>query len=269
MASPTVTNPSNTLGAKTLVAAENNVTITGLETFSRAPSAPFAVQAGSATVANLDADTVDGSHASDFSLPSGVIVQFGGSAAPSGWTLCDGTAISRATFAGLFAVLGTTYGVGNGTTTFNVPDLRQRFPMGKAASGTGATLGATGGAIDLAHTHNVGNHTHTYAQVIDHTHGVTVGVTDPGHDHLVHGIPAQSTSGVVGVGPGHNYVWADGSGDYVSPGTAVTGITASGTATSPGGSVGTGTTSSAGATNTTTNSTLNPPFVTVNFIVKN
>ena len=52
----------------------------------------------------------------------------------------------------MFAILGTTYGVGDGSTTFNLPNLQQRFPLGKAASGTGSTLGGTGGAIDHLHT---------------------------------------------------------------------------------------------------------------------
>lgn len=82
---------------------------------------------------------------------TGVINAFGGTTPPTGALLCDGSAVSRTTYAALFAIIGTTYGVGNGTTTFNVPDLRQRFPLGKAVSGTGATLGGTGGA--LTHTH--------------------------------------------------------------------------------------------------------------------
>lgn len=89
--------------------------------------------------------------------PSGVIVSFGGTTAPAGYLMCDGSAVSRTTYAPLFAIIGTTYGAGNGSTTFNLPDLRQRFPLGKAASGTGSTLGGTGGAID--HTHTI-SHTH-------------------------------------------------------------------------------------------------------------
>lgn len=86
-------------------------------------------------------------------MPPGITLPYGGAAAPSGYLLCDGSAVSRTTYAGLFAILSTTYGAGDGSTTFNVPDLRQRFPMGKAVSGTGSTLGGTGGAID--HTHAV------------------------------------------------------------------------------------------------------------------
>jgi microcystin-dependent protein len=86
-------------------------------------------------------------------LPSGLTLPYGGITAPSGFLLCDGSAVSRTTYAGLFAILSTTYGVGDGSTTFNLPDMRQRFPLGKAAAGTGSTLGSTGGAID--HTHDV------------------------------------------------------------------------------------------------------------------
>jgi hypothetical protein len=72
--------------------------------------------------------------------PSASIVMWAGASAPSGWLLCDGSAVSRAGYSALFAIVGTTYGAGDGATTFNLPDLRQRFPLGKAASGTGSTL---------------------------------------------------------------------------------------------------------------------------------
>lgn len=91
-------------------------------------------------------------------MPTGAILAFGGSAAPTGYRLCNGDVVSRATFAALFAVLGTAYGAGDGSTTFKLPDLRQRFPLGKAAGGVGATLGGTGGAIDHAHVQT--QHTH-------------------------------------------------------------------------------------------------------------
>ena len=80
--------------------------------------------------------------------PSGSITMFGGALAPLGYLLCDGSAVSRTLFADLFTAIGTTYGVGNGTTTFNVPDLRGRAPIG-AGAGVGLTphaLAATGGA---------------------------------------------------------------------------------------------------------------------------
>jgi microcystin-dependent protein len=84
-------------------------------------------------------------------VQTGTITMWAAATAPQGWVLCDGTARSRSTFADLFAVIGTTYGVGDGSTTFNVPNLEQRFPLGKADSGTGANLGDTGGSIDHVH----------------------------------------------------------------------------------------------------------------------
>lgn len=116
--------------------------------------------------------------------PSGVINMWATATAPTGWLLCDGSAISRTTYAGLFAVLGTTYGAGNGSTTFNIPDLRTRVPVGKDATGTFATLGATGGAETVtltsaempSHTHVQYSHNHTQNA---HNHGIT----DPGHIH--------------------------------------------------------------------------------------
>lgn len=90
--------------------------------------------------------------AADALLPTGMIVAYGGGAdIGTQWLLCDGRAISRSTFSTLFSVIGVAFGAGDGSTTFNIPDLRQRFPMGKAVSGTGSALGGTGGAIDHVH----------------------------------------------------------------------------------------------------------------------
>ncbi len=77
---------------------------------------------------------------------------------PAQYLVCDGSSLLRAgTYADLFAIIGTTYGSVDGTH-FTLPDLRQKFPIGKAASGTANTLAATGGAID--HTHTVPAHYH-------------------------------------------------------------------------------------------------------------
>lgn len=95
---------------------------------------------------SIDTDTEnirvhDGSQAGGFEIvPSGTVVPFGGASAPGGWQLCDDTALSRTTYARLFAVIGTAYGTGDGSTTFNVPDLRDRVPLGKGTNN--ATLGA-------------------------------------------------------------------------------------------------------------------------------
>jgi microcystin-dependent protein len=111
------------------------------------------------------------------SVPSGTVVSFAGSAAPSGWLLCDGSAVSRTSFSDLFSTIGTLYGAGNGSTTFNLPDLRGRTVFGldnmggtaanrlTTTGGIGAnnTLGASGGSqsITLATT-NLPSHNHTF-----------------------------------------------------------------------------------------------------------
>lgn len=90
-------------------------------------------------------------------VPAGTILCFGAAAAPDGYLLCDGSAVSRTTYAGLFAVLSTTYGVGDGASTFNLPDLRGKAAFGKAAAGTFNALANTGGSETsalAAHTHD-------------------------------------------------------------------------------------------------------------------
>lgn len=84
--------------------------------------------------------------------PIGAMFMWGTTSAPTGYLLCDGTAVSRTTYANLYNVIGTTFGAGDGSTTFNLPNFVQRFPIGKAVSGTGSTLGGTGGTIDFAPT---------------------------------------------------------------------------------------------------------------------
>jgi microcystin-dependent protein len=119
-----------------------------------------------------------------FAMPIGAILPYGGSSAPSGYLLCNGSAVSRTTYANLFAIISTTFGAGDGSTTFNLPDLRQRFPLGKAASGTGSTLGGTGGYIDHTHAYgtlNTGLPSST--QTVQSGTGATAGHS--AHDHDV------------------------------------------------------------------------------------
>lgn len=74
-------------------------------------------------------------------VPSGMIAPFAGATAPKGWLLCQGQAVDRVTYNSLFAVIGTLYGSGNGTTTFNVPNMTGRFPMGYDSSWRIGTCG--------------------------------------------------------------------------------------------------------------------------------
>jgi microcystin-dependent protein len=95
-------------------------------------------------------------------VPAGAVTMNAGSTTPTGWLECEGQAVSRSTYADLFAAVGTTYGVGDGSTTFNLPNLQGRVPVGVD---TGQTefdaLGETGGAK---------THTLTTAQIPAHTH---------------------------------------------------------------------------------------------------
>ncbi len=74
-------------------------------------------------------------------IPIGVVQAFAGSTVPDGWLLCDGSAVSRTDYADLYAVIGDTYGAGDGSTTFNVPNLVDKFIQGNATSGTVKTAG--------------------------------------------------------------------------------------------------------------------------------
>lgn len=90
------------------------------------------------------------------SLPAGAIMSYARSTAPSGWLECDGSAISRTINATLFAAVGTTFGVGNGTTTFNIPDLRGQFIRGWAHGGSvdsGRVFGSNQTDDNKPHTH--------------------------------------------------------------------------------------------------------------------
>lgn len=150
----------------------------------------------------------DGTHRSaatrNDGVPTGAMMDFAGSTAPTGWLIADGRQVSRVDYNGLFNVIGVTYGAGDGNLTFNLPDTRQRFRVGQAASGNAAVLGATGGAWDhthtgTAHTHNitsVGAHTHVITAVADHSH------TGPSHTHGAgsYTTPAHNHTGLTGVG---------------------------------------------------------------------
>ena len=105
-------------------------------------------------------------------LPTGSVQMYAGEYdnIPTGWLLCDGTAISRTTYKDLFDVVGTQFGVGDGSTTFNLPDLQAKFPRGAPAS---TSSGGTGGVDSVtltenempSHSHSQSPHSHDVQQV--------------------------------------------------------------------------------------------------------
>jgi microcystin-dependent protein len=86
-------------------------------------------------------------------VPTGGMMMWGTASAPFGYLLCNGAAVSRSTYSALFAVLGTAYGSGDGSTTFNVPDFRDRFPVGAGTTYSANSTGGSANAITVSHTH--------------------------------------------------------------------------------------------------------------------
>lgn len=168
-------------------------------------------------------------------VPAGAITAFGGASAPTGWLICDGSAVSRTTYATLFALFSTTYGAGDGSTTFNLPDLRGRAIVGKGTNtdvdtlgesdglavgsrtpkhnhGVGTLLVATAGGHGHAHTLAIassGSHTHGTDSQGSHSHG---GSTSGDASH------AHTTQGVINTGGSTIDAYDGGSGYAVSNG---------------------------------------------------
>ena len=92
-------------------------------------------------------------------IPVGTIHTYAGSTAPTGYMICDGSAVSRITYSDLFDVIGITYGSGDGSTTFNIPNLKGKVPVGLDSNDTDFdTLGETGGSKYLQeHSHGATN----------------------------------------------------------------------------------------------------------------
>lgn len=150
-------------------------------------------------------------------VPVGSVTAFAGSSAPNGWLMCGGQTVSRTQYASLFSVIGTTYGAGDGSTTFALPDLRGRVPAGEDDMGgtaanritnagagiVGTTLGASGGSQ---------THTLTESQIPSHSHGWTYtsgggGTTSGGGVPPHNSTPAGSGgTGNTGGGGAHNNV---------------------------------------------------------------
>lgn len=154
-------------------------------------------------------------------MPTGAMTQYLGTTAPTGWLFCNGANVSRSTYSGLFTVLGTRYGAGDGSTTFALPDLRERFARGSASTSslsgtaggsathqhtnTGLSTGSAGGhnhevdvpSLDItsgAHSHTAPSHTHTGPL---HSHsGPSHQHTGPSHAHAVNiGVNETTSAG--------------------------------------------------------------------------
>lgn len=176
---------------------------------------PSVGEQGWGTMVNENFDKID-------AYIPGVIQLYAGSSAPSGWLICNGQAVSRTTYAALFAVIGTTYGAGNGSTTFNVPNLVNKTVRGAE------TVGSTGGSDTVtlstenlpAHTHGGGSLTTESAGAHRHSlngsdDGTNVTYVNAGTPSIPRGTIYTSTTGA------HTHT-ISGTTDSTGSGSAVT-----------------------------------------------
>ena len=154
-------------------------------------------------------------------IPTATIVPWSSASVPSGFLECAGAAVSRSTYSALFAIVGTTYGAGDGSSTFNLPDLQDNTPVGK--SGTKA-LASTGGANTVSSTGNVGGSTAnaslSIAQLAAHDHAANKEGTPLPNRHTWRAGQSAPSTGIVnptGSGTGHSHnMSANFSGDATS-----------------------------------------------------
>jgi microcystin-dependent protein len=142
-------------------------------------------------------------------IPSGAVMDFAMIAAPAGWMVCDGAAVSRATYAALFAAIGTTWGAGDGSTTFNVPNMINRYRRHRDGSGVSGNVGLLQASQNQSHVHNINATTSGVSANHSHHFDVMSGGCDRSLDHLHGGITDQTgtfTAGSLTGSAGANYV---------------------------------------------------------------
>ena len=204
-----------------------------------------------------------------FVVQTGMILPFSAAAGsiPTGYLNCDGSAVSRSTYSALFALISTTYGVGDGSSTFNVPDLAGRFAIGKSGS---YALASTGGGTTSSFTPSgsvsvsVNNHTLTTSQIPSHNHSASTSVsgtvTLSNLRNQFTGAPAQGSIA---------RFWSNNSGPTQSS-TAYTSFSGSGSTsignTGGGGAHNHGASGSFSGASGSVN--ILGPYISLNFIIK-
>lgn len=183
------------------------------------------------------------------SVPTGVVMPFAGNTAPTDYLICDGTAISRTIYNDLFVLISTSYGAGDGSTTFNIPDIRGRVIPGYKSSDTAFdSLGETGGnkattlvAANLPpHAHAGGSHSHSLSS---HQHGYSHSYSSGSAQAYGSGTPYQVWSAVE----------TTASTDYGDSGGSTGGPSAHNSGNGPGTSTGMNT---------------QDPYIVLNYIIK-
>jgi microcystin-dependent protein len=285
---PSGANPHTDEAALFRVSDTGVVTVANRVTgVSNATGATDAVPKGQADGAY---SAIGHTHAAADGTPPGAMLMYGGAAAPAGYLMCDGAAVSRTTYAALFTALGgasSPHGLGDGSTTFNVPDMRVRVPVG---AGTGKALGSTDGVAEASRnsyrTHSHGHGASFYgtgtgyasiASVTSDTSSSAYTATDGSHSHGLTMVANDLTTTVVSntttTGGGARITALGGltAGSHSHSGSAVTSASSThshlmahthGVAVSDSGH--SHTTSGSVSGNTTPES----PFTAVNYIIK-
>jgi microcystin-dependent protein len=147
-----------TFTSDALVFGNNTLQVSGGKLMVRASGITSNELASDSVITSKILDgSVTQAKASNMLVPAGAVMAFAMNAAPTGWLAADGSAVSRTTYATLFAAVSTIYGVGDGSTTFNLPDLRGYFVRGSGTNGDGTAAGTFGAkqADELkSHTHS-------------------------------------------------------------------------------------------------------------------
>lgn len=161
---------------------------------TKAQNDSFTGAAGEISV-DTDANNIrvhDGSTAGGIpQMPTGTILAFGSTTVPDGYLRCNDQAVSRTTYAALFAIIGTTYGTGDGSSTFNVPDLRDRAPYGRATFTIGTTtsseVDASGQLASASQSASVSATNTTVAATAKDSSTTTVvaSINVPSHTHTI------------------------------------------------------------------------------------
>ena len=203
---------------------------------------------------NLSYVTVQG-------VPVASIIMYGANTAPSGWLVCDGTAVSRSTYSGLFAVISNVFGIGDNSTTFNLPDFRGRSPHGVDASQSITIGGTSAGKINISYQNSSGTGTTGTGTTGTSTTGTSAtaitATTSNASTTVASATSTGTTAGGSGSIPAATYSTGSGTGTIpaatYSTGTGTTaggttGGSTSGTGTTGTGTTGTGTSGSGGPT---------------------
>jgi microcystin-dependent protein len=156
-------------------------------------------------------------------VPAGAVMPFAGSTEPAGWLLCYGQTVSRTVYAQLFAAIGTTYGSGDGSTTFALPDLRGRVVagvdnMGGSAASRLTSTTITGGADAVGEVGGGQTHTLTSAESGVPAHGHTTGNNSVDHSHFI----SAAFDNVTTAGPYPYYARAGGGSTLLGPPNGMT-----------------------------------------------